>query len=174
MGYVLSAYVVDQQAIADVLGSRDDTLVSRIVSSNPEEFDDDDDFPAGSRRPTLRAALQQLVADPSAISDDPQYRYAFEELCRFLGKLSFADRFDPRAIGLDQFFDSALPFPVPNPDDFPCLGYLPAGGIEAELRRVDSLPKGNRAESTQELVTAWLRCLKSARRKHCGVAIVYG
>ena len=174
MGYVLSAYVVDQQAIAEVIGSRNGTLVSRIVRSNPEEFDDDDDFPAESRRPTLRAALQQLVADPSGITDDPQYRYAFEELCRFLGKLSFAERFNPRSIGLDRLFDSALPFPVPNPGDFPRLAYLPAAGIEAELRWVDSLAKGDRAESTKELVTAWLRCLRFARRKHCGVAIVYG
>jgi hypothetical protein len=174
MGYVLSAYVVDHDSIANAIGSGDDALVSAVVRSNPDEFDDEDDFPPGTKRPTLRGALQQLVDGESGVSDDPQYRYAFEELCRFLGKLAIADRLDPEEIGLRQLFAAALPFPVLNPGDFPRLAYVPVDGIDAELKRTKSLQNGDPAESSEESANAWLRCLKSAKRERCGVVLVYG
>ena len=100
MGYVLSAYVVDHESIANAIGSGDDALVSAVVRSNPDEFDDEDDFPPGTRRPTLRAALQQLVEGESGVSDDPQYRYAFVRIGDQLARRSgYAMLLDVQPIG---------------------------------------------------------------------------
>lgn len=174
MGYVLSAYVVDAVQLRSALGSGDLRLLDRIVRSNPDEFDDDDDFAANGSRLSLRLALEALInRGLDVANEDPQYRYAFEELLRFVGEWTLGDRYDPDPIQFDRLRARSLPLRVPNPGDFPVLVCLTFDCIDAELEQA-ATSAASASDGDSELLDRWVKTLKTAKKRGADVWVVRG
>lgn len=173
MGHVLSGYVVEGKNLFDAIGAKDRLLVNKIIDSNLDEFDDEEDFPSDSERPSLRRALECLIHHGfENANDDPQFRYAFEEVLRFVGECAFADRYDPDEIGLNRFEDSPLPLPLENSGDFPKIVFVPHESVAMEVERVSEQDEGSIDEFS--LVPHWIRALNVAKKRKADIWLVYG
>lgn len=173
MGYVLSAYVVDAVQLRSALGSGDRRLLDRIVRSNPDEFGDDDEFAANGSRLGLRLALETLINQGlDAVDEDPQYRYAFEELLRFVGVWTLGDRYDPDQIQLDRLRARSLPLRIPNPGDLPVFACLTFDCIDVELEQAATSAAA--ADGDSELLDRWVKTLKMAKKRGADVWVVRG
>ncbi len=137
MGYTLSAYVIDVDRLRAASGSGDKRLLRSVIKSNPDEFDDEDDFPEGSSRLPLATALEHIINGESLGEDYTQYAYALEELCRYLGVNCLADRWDICTTGVNRILETGPPIELPPKADFPSIGVLARAAVADELKRAE-------------------------------------
>jgi len=90
MGYGITAYVVDGEAVRRAFGSRDEALVVRVATGFRDEIADLDDGltdEIGSGAPRMELALEELIAGNIGSPEHAYaYVYALELLCRALGE----------------------------------------------------------------------------------------
>lgn len=142
MSYRLAAYAIDIDRLKAVFGSKNEKLVSMIKSCRERDFEKHDEWFTAeieSGCPTIGDALEQIVMGVITGSKEAgfQYAYATEALCQYMGmkfrteNIGFISRLG-MSTGLTG---SGLPFPVPEPDDFPEVGYLTAAQVVEEYPR---------------------------------------
>ncbi|HUT94148.1 MAG TPA: hypothetical protein VMY37_32105 [Thermoguttaceae bacterium] len=175
MGYVLSAYIVSVDHLRSVVGSGDTKLLKRVIKSNPDEFDGQDEFPEGSNRLPLATALQHIIdGQPLVEREYNQYGYALEELCRYLGVVCLADRWDIGSTGIDRILETGPPVQLPPREGSPKIGVLLLSEIESELERVEAEAATASEEHVTDFFAEWSRCLQKASKTGKDVLLFYG
>ncbi|MBA2117713.1 DUF7691 family protein [Bremerella alba] len=175
MSYTLSAYAIDLKNLRDTVGEADEKLQKKIIRSNPDEFDDEDDFDPGSGRVPLATALENLLAGKASLSDDyAQHAYALEELCRFLAKKDWNGYIlDSQKQSITRFLDNP-PTQLPGSTGLPSIGTIESDELP---RIVDSIKEqweiaddGELEEDASEIIEVF----KFAQKKRLGVVLVWG
>ncbi|TWT74655.1 hypothetical protein Pla123a_34790 [Posidoniimonas polymericola] len=182
MSYVLTAYVVDIDALSKAVGSGDEQLVTRVIESAPEEFDEDD---LDDDELSLAAALRELVmagtqSAPESEDDAHQYGYALQSLCRCLGDELLPEmwagvRWEAvEDCGLEELLtESGPPVPLPENDDFPSIGHLKRGEIDKAIAAARKRLTKTVDEDIEDLLDEYIDWLEAGRTAHLDMVFFY-
>jgi AcrR family transcriptional regulator len=198
MSYLLTPIAVDLARITAALGSKDQSLFDTLVERYGDDFaqidalrddgDDDDDEPPV---PSTHDALRHLIfAHPYHPAAGFKYAYALEYILKYFGDHLSNDHWFSMRSEWAETVDTALaaagvpeqtfrvgphlmyrgsPVPIPDPDDFPFVGYLRTPEIPAALTvlRTATLPDPEVAQAVAEIRT-WLEtCVTTHRDLVC-------
>ncbi len=177
MSSTITVFAVSLERIKQAVGSQDESLLAQIVTEqdyylkNTDSIDGDCDF-------KCEDALADIIH--GRVTEDMAgylYGYAFGIICRQLGveldnipgiaraatwieriDASLQEIFSP--IQLSDFLYTGCPISIPEPDDYPFIGHLPATRIAAILGELSTLDltglESNAAEILGQM-TAWLK-----------------
>ena len=159
MGYGLTPIAVDLEDVKSVFGRRDESIIPILKSSfdfrfNELDWDEDAEL-------DLETAIRDLI---TGVEPNPEYghlyAYGLELICWHFGEhLSnehwsamqgeWADTVEAalQSLGLDQtilgihnhIFYRGAPLPLPEPDDFPFIGFVLNREIQPALNALNSL-----------------------------------
>ena len=193
MGYGIMPFAVRLLRVERAFGSRDAALVAEITERFEGRFEDDDRDADDEDEPTLEMALHEIIEGrPLRDGYGHKYAYVLEMLCwhygRFLPNAHFsamhydwADQVDGEliragvpegTIGLKRhLMHRGAPVAIPEPDDFPFIGFLKAAEVGPALRAVQSAdlaaPDPEVRDAVAEL-RSWLEaCGTTARDLVC-------
>jgi hypothetical protein len=155
MGYGIEAFSVRLSRVQRAFGSRDASLVSEITWEFDSYFEPDVFHDEG---PTLEVALHEIIeGKPMQESYGHQYARILKLLCWHFGKYlpnshfsamrsEWAKRVDeglvragvpPETFSLwRHLMNRGSPIAIPQPEDWPFIGYLKAAEIGPALRAV--------------------------------------
>jgi hypothetical protein len=164
VSYSLNPYLVDLDALARAVGSKDESIIAAVTARDPEAFAEDD---GDDEEISLGRALRDLVmGNPPVEESAHQYGYALEQLCDHLGKrLDGEDVWEGirwevlEATGMEEIMERKPPVPLPKTDDFPAIGHLTAAEIAEMTARLSqgplttAAPSGRKRKPTPR---AWL------------------
>lgn len=182
MSGVLTPFLVDLKSVRQAVGSRDESLITRVIEKNPELFrPPDPEYDSGI--PTS-VALRHLVMGESPATDEPsapKYGFALEALCNHLGERILPDCWGGvswRALtdsGVeDVLMRSGPPVPLPDLQGGMTIGHLTVAEVAAELAKIDA---GDQPpiedEDLQELVDEYHGWLRKAAAKKKDVVLIY-
>jgi hypothetical protein len=199
MSYILTPIAVDLKQVAAIIGSRNKKLVGTLIDEfrggyeeideMAAEFAEDEDVQAA----TVRDALTQMVMGEEYNEEVGfVYGYALEFVCLHFGdslpndhwsamRSEWADRADKalesagvpeEALRLTLLMHGGSPVRLPLIEDFPFIGHMKLGEIEAALQAFgqDQLAKVRDKELREALseVRGWLlTCAESKRDLIC-------
>ncbi len=172
----ITVFAINSDQLRTALGSRDRALSATIVAGAADylasinEINDE----AGL---TCAEAVAQLI-DGETSPDVPGflYGYALEAMCGHLGRelpnicpiagasewIEEVDEFlksQGVTISLNDLVMCGSPVPIPQPDDYPFIGFWPAEEVPAALasiRGVDLAPLDQEMAETIEQMRQWL------------------
>jgi hypothetical protein len=181
MSYVLTPYLVDFEALGRGFGSRDESLISAVIESNPKPFAASDGDGEGGV--TLRKALEDLVMG-NAPAEDSDHRYfrALMLLCKHLG----AEVILPNAwggvrwiavrdVGLEDVMKRGFPESVaPTLYKLSVIGYMTAEEVQAKIKELSGARPKVKDEDLEELFEEYKGWLHKAGAKKKGIIFFYG
>lgn len=200
MGYSHTFFALDIDKLKGIFGSKNDKLLGQILKAQKEEIDDNDAFfeeeIEDGEVPTTETALRQIFyGDPQMGAEGAMYGYALKIICRQLGKIVEGGKYGVADV-TDHPYESLLaesgvPIPIPEPSDFPMIGYLAFDQIDAEIARATAKHEkaasdsaelmsimrqaiglrrgGINAEQIQEDINAYVETLTKAKQLGKGV-----
>jgi hypothetical protein len=176
VSYSLVPYAVDLNQLRAALGSKDEALLTAILESDPERFEEDED----EGELSLRAALRHLVMGLNRRNDSGyQYGYALEHLCAYLGERLDSDEWESirwevlEETGMVEIMEgNGSPVRLSRINDFPSLGHLTPEQVRVMAERIEQGPlttaalsgkKPQRSASTA--VLGWVLSRITSRRR---------
>ena len=195
MGYGLTTYAVSADKLRGAFGSRDERLLQQVLSVYGDDMASDD-AQYETALPEAEALREIIYSTISLPDEGSLYSFTFEYLCRYLGTWLSNRHFYPcnskhlrRIDALDlpvklmDLVNGELPVKLPQPDDFPGVGYWTPEQIAeaaAQLRRINlDKPDKVLADALRESpgladqvrdIRGWLT---SARRRRNGIVVGY-
>ena len=159
MGASLMVFGVDLDALEKVFGSNDRALLTRIEEQYAQELEDDEDpHNRVEGEPTLRQALEEILANPcSRFKDsfDSQHIRALRLICGVVGEQYEYDLPDDvylsragyvlgeRSVADHASFKKLIngppPLGLPTDEDFPGCGFIGLPGVREALARLEPL-----------------------------------
>lgn len=178
MSYVLTAYVVDLDALQQAIGSGDEQLVTRVIENDPDAFDNEDADDGGL---SLTEALRQLIlSKPQGGDDAHQYGYALQSLCRCLGEELLPDMWGGvrweavEECGLEGLLtETGPPVPLPENDDYPSIGHLKRGEIDQSLAAARKRGSKTVDDDIEDLLAEYVDFLEAGRTAHLDMVFFY-
>ena len=200
MGYSHMFFALDVNALKGVFGSKNEELLSQILKSQQEYIENNDGFfedeiEEGEMPSTATALRQIFYGDPQTDAEGAIYGYALKIICQHLGEAVWGGEHGVGDVSAHPYESklakSGMPIPIPEPSDFPVIGYLAYDQIDDELRRATAkhkkaasdsavlmslmrralgLPRGGiSAEQIQEDIDAYVETLQKAKQLGKGV-----
>lgn len=200
MGYSHMFYALDVEKLKGLFGSKDDALLKKILESQKAKIRENDAFfedeIAEGEVPDTATAIRQIIyGNPQMDAEGAVYCYALKIICKHLGKMVRGGEYGVANVA-DHPYDSLLmqsgiPVPIPEPSDFPVVGYLTLQQIDDEialataehdkvasdsaevmsaLRSLFGLSRaGISPEGMQEDIDAYVDTLRKVKKKGKGV-----
>jgi hypothetical protein len=142
MGYSHTFFAIDIAELKELFGSKNDALLDEILKSQAEDIEEFDaffesDIEEGELPDTATALREIFYGNPRKDADGAIYGYALKIICQHLGEQVQGGEWGAANVS-DHPYDSllvksGLPIPIPEPNDFPDMGYLDANQIDQEL-----------------------------------------
>jgi len=138
MSYSVMFYAVDVPKLQAVFGSNDQALLQEVMASQWEEIEENDEFAEDQELPlTTARAMQNIFAGTVDTSDrrlGGLYGYTLKMLCQHMGEFAAGDIYNTRILPFEsKLLSNGVPIPIPEPEDFPEVGYLTQQGLVEEL-----------------------------------------
>jgi|SRR5215469_10420136 len=173
MGYSHTFFALDINELKAVFGSRNDALLGDILKSQKEDIEHidalfEDEIEDGEVVPTTETALRQIVyGDPQMDAEGAVYGYALKIVCRHLGQVVSGGEYGVGDVSAHPYESilakSGVPIPIPEPSDFPMIGYLAFDQLDDEIRRATAKHEKTASDST-ELMSIMRRAMGLQRR----------
>jgi hypothetical protein len=142
MGYSHMFFAVDVAELKGLYGSKNDALLNEVLNSQTEEIEDNDAFfedeIADGELPDTATAVREIFhGTPRSDVDGAIYGYALKIICQHIGQAVWGGENGVANVA-DHPYDSllvksGLPIPIPEPGDFPVIGYLDFDQLDQEL-----------------------------------------
>lgn len=197
MSYGVHAFAVDFGELKAALGSKDGHLLAQVLANFATDIERMDADDVENELPPTAEVLRRMIFGEAYHEErwvGFKYGYALEYLCWHLGE--FLDNSQWSSMHGDWFetVDAALaqagvspavfstaklvyrgaPVPIPEPDDFPGIGYLTREEIPAVAAALDAADwsRVTDAEARQsiEQVRGWLH---TCQETDCGLVCTY-
>jgi hypothetical protein len=174
MSYDLMPYAVDFGRLRAAVGSGDERLLAELASAHADEMtrldrhDEDHDPPIPPAADVLRHLILGEAGDPAA---GFKYGYALEWLCEHFGEpLNNSEWSAMRGQWFDTVGEALVaagvpatfsvlnlafrgsPVPIPEPDDFPGIGYFTPEEVPAAAAALDAADLGTMPEDVRKSV----------------------
>jgi len=147
MGYSHMFYALDVDALQKIYGSNDQELLAELLQSQADDIHGNDGFFEDEIEdgdlPNTETAIRQIFeGNPQMDAEGAMYGYALKIICEHLGEMIWGGEYGVADVS-DHPYDSMLvksgmPFELPEPSDFPMIGYLPLEQIEAEIEMAEA------------------------------------
>ena len=200
MGYSHMFFAVDIDKLKGIFGSKNEELLSQILKSQQEDIEDNDGFfeddIEDGELPTTATALRQIFyGDPQMDAEGAIYGYALKIMCQHLGEAVWGGEDGVADVTAHPYesklVKSGIPIPIPEPSDFPMIGYLAFNQLDDEIRRATARHEktasdsavlmslmrrtlglrrgGINAEELQEDIDAYVETLQKAKQLGKGI-----
>ena len=177
MSSTITVFAVSLDRIRQVVGSKNESLLTQIVAEQKSCLEDIDsiDEECGFR---CAEALADIIH--GRVNRDIRgylYGYAFETLCRQFGRelneisgiagaATWIEEIDgalvevSSPIKLSDLLYAGCPIPIPRPDEYPIIGFLPASILPVTLEQLSTLDTTKLDSDAAEVLgqmTSWLK-----------------
>lgn len=188
MSSSITVYAVSLDRLRQLIGSRDQSFVDEVhrsmkrFLSRVDEIDDEAELKCGE-------AVAELIHD--RLSDGPGYLYgyALKAICATAGTelpnipqitdaTGWIDEIDKLLTRLDvplrmkSLVFRGSPVPIPEPDDYPCLGFWTEAEIAAALPALRALNPDDAGEESDTLIQIREWIAKTASTHHAIVGFL--
>ena len=181
MGYSLELFLANFDALSNIIGSKNDSLLSEILDG---QYCRDQDRESDDGKTVLRAVSEFIsgaqLGRKVPAEHEHIYRYAFREICRFTCEEIELNRWvgvhysAVQETGLKQIMKeySHSPFPsVPcgTTDEFPVISYI----SNSNLKRANSLLTESGETEIVNLAEDFSECIDMAISSNCDFISFY-
>ncbi len=195
MSYGIMPFTVQLALVERAFGSQDAALVSAIADEFADLFEQDRFDADDEDELTLELALHEIVeGKPLREGYGSKYGYVLKMLCWHLGKhlpnahfssmdSDWADEVDrglsragvpPETLALSwHLIYRGSPVAIPEPDDFPAIGYLRAVEVTPALRALESANLAALEPEVREAVRELIGWLEECSRSACDLVCFY-
>jgi len=188
MGYGFMIWAVDTNKLQQVAGSKDEKLRRMIGGRFKRDIAELDDM---FKNPTAYEALRQIVDGTiPAGTQGAVYAYAFKLLVEHFGKFqdngcvypwsspdfknldaALAEMGVPFKFGKLQW--SGLPVKLPQPDDFPCTGWVSPEDVKKVDAALATATYSGNDDHVREVINAMRGWFRNAAAKGWGLVSYY-
>lgn len=158
MGYAHTFFALDISELKSIFGSKNDALLREILKSQQEDIEANDAFFEdeidNGEVPSTETALRQIFyGDPQMDAEGATYGYALKIICQHLGETVWGGEHGVADV-TDHPYESILaesgvPVPIPEPSDFPMIGYLAFDQIDDEIARATAKHEKTASDSAE-------------------------
>ncbi len=160
MSYGIMPYSVSLAEVERVFGCGDPALLARLMVEFKDDLDNDECDEDDEEEPTLAEALREIIeGEPMRPSYGHKYGYLLEMLCRQYGESLANSEFSSMHSDWIDKVDQGLahagipeetlslsrhllyrgsPVAIPEPGDFPFIGYLKSNEIPPALQALET------------------------------------
>jgi hypothetical protein len=142
MGYSHMFFAVDVAKLKGLYGSKNDALLEEVLESQAEEIEDNDGFfedeiEDGDSPDTATALRDIFHGNPQRDAEGAMYGYALKIICMHIGQPIYGGEENVADVSAHPYdsllMKSGIPIPIPEPSDFPVIGYLDFNQLDQEI-----------------------------------------